>query len=170
MFRCTDHESYLGGRGSGDPVPCVRRPVDRARRCDGRSVPAQAPGGEAADALVQLYRRGKLRNLLRDQQKRRNPGPVGTKEDASVLPGRRPRNAFPYFRGAADDGLPLSELCRIRYNTDQGSQFTSTEYKVLLMKLQIRQSMDGKSRWADNIMIERWFRSLKTDLMAFAEE
>ena len=25
----------------------------------------------------------------------------------------------------------------------------------------IRQSMDGKSRWADNIMIERWFRSFK---------
>ena len=24
-----------------------------------------------------------------------------------------------------------------------------------------RQSMDGKSRWADNIMIERWFRSFK---------
>ena len=23
------------------------------------------------------------------------------------------------------------------------------------------QSMDGKSRWADNIMIERWFRSFK---------
>ena len=23
--------------------------------------------------------------------------------------------------------------------------------------------MDGKSRWADNIMIERWFRSLKTE-------
>ena len=25
----------------------------------------------------------------------------------------------------------------------------------------IRQSMDGKSRWADNIVIERWFRSFK---------
>ena len=25
----------------------------------------------------------------------------------------------------------------------------------------IWQSMDGKSRWADNIMIERWFRSFK---------
>ena len=25
----------------------------------------------------------------------------------------------------------------------------------------IRQSMDGRGRWADNIMIERWFRSLK---------
>ena len=24
-------------------------------------------------------------------------------------------------------------------------------------------SMDGKSRWADNVMIERWFRSLKTE-------
>ena len=23
--------------------------------------------------------------------------------------------------------------------------------------------MDGKSRWADNILIERWFRSLKTE-------
>ena len=23
--------------------------------------------------------------------------------------------------------------------------------------------MDGRSRWADNIMIERWFRSLKTE-------
>ena len=48
-------------------------------------------------------------------------------------------------------------------NSDQGSQFTSTEYKNLMKELHIRQSMDGKSRWADNIMIERWFRSLKTE-------
>jgi len=48
-------------------------------------------------------------------------------------------------------------------NSDQGSQFTSTEYKALLKSLKIRQSMDGRSRWADNIMIERWFRSLKTE-------
>ena len=48
-------------------------------------------------------------------------------------------------------------------NSDQGCQFTSNEYKALLKKLHIRQSMDGKSRWADNIMIERWFRSLKTE-------
>ena len=40
-------------------------------------------------------------------------------------------------------------------NSDQGSNFTCAEYKALLKKLQIRQSMDGKSRWADNIMIER---------------
>ena len=54
-------------------------------------------------------------------------------------------------------------------NFDQGCQFTSTEYKALLRSLDIRQSMDGKSRWADNIMIERWFRSLKTDLIYINE-
>jgi len=48
-------------------------------------------------------------------------------------------------------------------NSDQGSQFTSEEYKALLRELHIRQSMDGKSRWADNVRIERWFRSLKTE-------
>ena len=48
-------------------------------------------------------------------------------------------------------------------NSDQGCQFTSAEYKALLKSLKIRQSMDGRSRWADNIMIERWFRSLKTE-------
>ena len=48
-------------------------------------------------------------------------------------------------------------------NSDQGSQFTSTDYKELLGSLNIRQSIDGRSRWADNIMIERWFRSLKTE-------
>lgn len=47
------------------------------------------------------------------------------------------------------------------FNSDQGCQFTSAEYKQLLKEEGIRQSMDGKSRWADNILIERWFRSFK---------
>jgi len=46
-------------------------------------------------------------------------------------------------------------------NSDQGSQFTSEEYTCYLKSLGIRQSMDGKARWIDNIIIERWFRSLK---------
>lgn len=54
-------------------------------------------------------------------------------------------------------------------NSDQGSQFTSNEYKQLLKDLHIRQSMDGKPRWADNIMVERWFRSLKTELIYINE-
>lgn len=56
-----------------------------------------------------------------------------------------------------ENGLP----CII--NSDQGCQFTSSPYKRFLSENHIIQSMDGKSRWADNIMIERWFRSLKTE-------
>ena len=48
-------------------------------------------------------------------------------------------------------------------NSDQGSQFTSDIYKEFLKSYNIEQSMGGKSRWADNVMIERWFRSLKTE-------
>ena len=40
-------------------------------------------------------------------------------------------------------------------NSDQGCQFTSNEYMNFLKENQIRQNMDGKSRWADNVMIER---------------
>ena len=46
-------------------------------------------------------------------------------------------------------------------NSDQGCQFTSNEYKTFLLENHVLQSMDGKSRWADNIMIERWFRSFR---------
>jgi putative transposase len=48
-------------------------------------------------------------------------------------------------------------------NSDQGSQFTSDEYTSFLREQGIRQSMDGKARWVDNVIIERWFRSLKHD-------
>jgi putative transposase len=48
-------------------------------------------------------------------------------------------------------------------NSDQGSQFTSDAYIKLLAENGIRQSMDGKARWVDNVIIERWFRSLKTE-------
>ena len=46
-------------------------------------------------------------------------------------------------------------------NSDQGSQFTSDKYIDFIRNSGIRQSMNGKSRWADNIMIGRWFRSFK---------
>ena len=46
-------------------------------------------------------------------------------------------------------------------NSDQVSQFTSDKYIEFIRDNGIQQSMDGKNRWADNIMIERWFRSFK---------
>jgi len=48
-------------------------------------------------------------------------------------------------------------------NSDQGSQFTSDNYTMYLQVAKIRQSMDGKARWVDNVIIERWFRSLKNE-------
>lgn len=48
-------------------------------------------------------------------------------------------------------------------NSDQGSQFSSNDYILYLAEYHIRQSMDGKARWVDNVIIERWFRSLKCD-------
>ena len=41
--------------------------------------------------------------------------------------------------------------------------FTSENYTEYLKNANIRQSMDGKGRWVDNVVIERWFRSLKTE-------
>lgn len=54
-------------------------------------------------------------------------------------------------------------------NSDQGCQFTSAIYKDFLKENGVRQSMDGKSRWADNIMIERWFRTFKYDEVYLTE-
>jgi len=47
------------------------------------------------------------------------------------------------------------------FNTDQGSQFTSTEFAGLLKQHEIRISMDGKGCWRDNVFVERLWRSIK---------
>lgn len=47
------------------------------------------------------------------------------------------------------------------FNTDQGSQFTSEVFTKILLDHHIQISMDGKGRAKDNIIIERFFRSLK---------
>ena len=54
-------------------------------------------------------------------------------------------------------------------NSDQGCQFTSEENTSFLKKAGVRQSMDGKARWVDNVIIERWFRSLKYDYIYINE-
>ena len=47
------------------------------------------------------------------------------------------------------------------FNTDQGSQFTSTEFVGLLQRHDIAISMDGKGCWRDNVFIERLWKSVK---------
>jgi len=47
------------------------------------------------------------------------------------------------------------------FNTDQGSQFTSTAFTEVLIGAGVSISMDGRGRWMDNVFIERLWRSLK---------
>lgn len=47
------------------------------------------------------------------------------------------------------------------FNTDQGSQFTSTEFTGILIRNGIAISMDGRGAWRDNIFVERVWRSVK---------
>lgn len=46
-------------------------------------------------------------------------------------------------------------------NSDQGSHFTSPRYIELLRESNVAISMDGKGRAKDNILIERFWRSIK---------
>ena len=47
------------------------------------------------------------------------------------------------------------------FNTDQGSQFTSLEFTQVLQYRGVKISMDGKGRYADDIFVERLWRTVK---------
>ena len=47
------------------------------------------------------------------------------------------------------------------FNTDQGSQFTSSYFIEVLQRHEISISMDGKGAWRDNVFVERLWRSIK---------
>ena len=47
------------------------------------------------------------------------------------------------------------------FNTDQGSQFTSDAFTGVLIKNEVKISMDGRGRALDNIFVERLWRTVK---------
>jgi len=47
------------------------------------------------------------------------------------------------------------------FNSDQGSQFTSHDFRQVLKDNKINISMDGKGRWVDNVFVERQWKSVK---------
>jgi putative transposase len=49
------------------------------------------------------------------------------------------------------------------FNTDQGATFTSPDFTKVLLDLHVKISMDGKGRALDNIITERFWRTLKYD-------
>lgn len=54
-------------------------------------------------------------------------------------------------------------------NSDQGSHFTNPDYIQLLEGADVKISMDGKGQALDNIRTERFFRTLKYDLIYINE-
>lgn len=55
------------------------------------------------------------------------------------------------------------------FNTDQGSQYTSNMFTDCLRSNGVKISMDGRGRWADNIFIERLWRTVKYDCIYLNE-
>ncbi len=55
------------------------------------------------------------------------------------------------------------------FNTDQGSQFTSSAFTGVLKDAGVAVSMDGRGRCLDNIFIERLWRSLKYEAVYLHE-
>ena len=47
------------------------------------------------------------------------------------------------------------------FNTDQRSQFTSQEFTQVLQDHGVKISMDGRGRYADNILVERLWRTVR---------
>ena len=62
-----------------------------------------------------------------------------------------------------DRTVSFEESLRARFvfNTDQGSQFTSEGFTGILARHGVKISMDGKGRYADNIFMERLWRTVK---------
>ena len=55
------------------------------------------------------------------------------------------------------------------FNTDQGSQFTSSAFTKVLGDNDIKISIDGKGAWMDNVFIERLWWSLKYECVYINE-
>lgn len=55
------------------------------------------------------------------------------------------------------------------FNTDQGSQFTSTDWIDVLVQHSINISMDGRGCYFDNIFVERLWRSVKQECVYLHE-
>ena len=61
---------------------------------------------------------------------------------------------------ALDEALTRYGVPEI-FNTDQGAQYTSEAFTMVLRAPGITISMDGKGRWVDNVFVERLWRSVK---------
>jgi putative transposase len=60
--------------------------------------------------------------------------------------------------------LPRSELSRIRFNSDQGSEYTAGLFRQACGRLSVRQSMGRPGSALDNAVIESWHSTVESGL------
>ena len=60
--------------------------------------------------------------------------------------------------------MPRSVLNRLRFNTDQGSEYTARTFRQACQRLGIRQSMGRPGSALDNAVIESWHSTLEFEL------
>lgn len=61
--------------------------------------------------------------------------------------------------------MALRHATPLIINSDQGCQFTSETWIKTITQHEIFVSMDGKGRWADNVFVERLWRTIKYELV-----
>jgi len=94
-----------------------------------------------------------------------------TKDSRTVLRGLESSNAL-RLPGELDQTLELpfvltavqralGQAVPLICNSDQGSHFTSPQYRELLLAADVQISMDGRGRALDNIFTERLWRTVK---------
>lgn len=54
-------------------------------------------------------------------------------------------------------------------NSDRGATYTAAAYGELLARRGVTQSMDGRGRWRDNVIMERFWRTLKQECVYISE-
>jgi len=67
--------------------------------------------------------------------------------------------ALPFVLAAVERAL--TRATPMIRNSDQGSQFTSSQYLELLTDAGVQISMNGKGRALDNVFVERLWRAIK---------
>jgi len=67
------------------------------------------------------------------------------------------------LRQALEQGMPAI------FNTDQGAQFTASEFTGILEAAGIQVSMDGRGRALDNVFVERLWRTVKYEHIYLVE-
>ena len=65
------------------------------------------------------------------------------------------------FRHLLEAHNLVARMLLVIINTDQGSQFTATDFVEAVNAQGCRLSMDGKGAWRDNVFVERFWKSLK---------